>query len=241
MPGPETGGVGNFWYSFNYGLAHFVSIDTETDFPYSPEYPFARDVTGNEALPKENETEITDAGPFGYVRGDINSNKAYEQYNWLAADLAAVDRTKTPWLFVMGHRPMYSSQVSGYQSDIRNAFEDLFLEHKVDAYMAGHIHWYERLVPLGKNGTINEAAIVNKNTYKTGNGKSLCHLVNGQGGNVESHSELDGDPRLNITAVLNAKDYGYSTLTVYNSTTVKWSFIKGADGSAGDELTIVKA
>ncbi|KAK3069565.1 hypothetical protein LTR53_011997 [Teratosphaeriaceae sp. CCFEE 6253] len=27
MPGEESGGVGNFWYSFDYGLAHFVSID----------------------------------------------------------------------------------------------------------------------------------------------------------------------------------------------------------------------
>lgn len=25
------------WYSFNYGIAHFVSIDTETDFPGAPE------------------------------------------------------------------------------------------------------------------------------------------------------------------------------------------------------------
>jgi len=31
MPGEESGGVSNFWYSFDYGLAHFVSIDGETD------------------------------------------------------------------------------------------------------------------------------------------------------------------------------------------------------------------
>lgn len=46
MPGSESGGVGNFWYSFDYGLAHFVSIDGETDFPYSPEWPFVADVDG---------------------------------------------------------------------------------------------------------------------------------------------------------------------------------------------------
>jgi hypothetical protein len=33
MPGQETGGVGNFWYSFDYGNAHFISIDAETDIP----------------------------------------------------------------------------------------------------------------------------------------------------------------------------------------------------------------
>ena len=32
-----------------------------------------------------------------------------EQWEWLKADLASVDRTKTPWLFVVGHHPMYCS------------------------------------------------------------------------------------------------------------------------------------
>ena len=34
MAGEKSGGVGNFWYSFDYGLTHFISIDGETDFPY---------------------------------------------------------------------------------------------------------------------------------------------------------------------------------------------------------------
>lgn len=37
MPGSESGGVTNFWYSFDYGLAHFVSMDGETDYANSPE------------------------------------------------------------------------------------------------------------------------------------------------------------------------------------------------------------
>jgi hypothetical protein len=36
MPSKESGGVENMWYSFNYGPLHLVSIDTETDFPNSP-------------------------------------------------------------------------------------------------------------------------------------------------------------------------------------------------------------
>ena len=51
MPGKESGGVGNMWYSFDYGLAHFISLDGETDFPYSPEYPFLRDLTAGETFP----------------------------------------------------------------------------------------------------------------------------------------------------------------------------------------------
>lgn len=32
-----------------------------------------------------------------------------EQYAWLEADLAAVDRSVTPWIIAMSHRPMYCS------------------------------------------------------------------------------------------------------------------------------------
>jgi len=136
MAGEKTGGVGNMWYSFDYGLAHFISIDGETDFANSPEYPFARDLSKGETRPKLNETYVTDSGPFGTVT-NYTDNKAYEQIQWLAKDLAAIDRTKTPWVIAMTHRPMYSSQVSSYQKYIRAAFEDLLLEYEVDAYLSG--------------------------------------------------------------------------------------------------------
>ena len=137
MPGAETGGVGNFWYSFDYGLAHFIAIDAETDFVDSPEYPFARDVDYKDTLPTEQQTYITDSGPFGAVDGSYTDNKAYAQYQWLAKDLASVDRTKTPWVIAMGHRPMYSSGVSSYQKILREAFESLMLQYEVDAYLSG--------------------------------------------------------------------------------------------------------
>ena len=137
MSGEKTGGVGNFWYSFNYGLAHFVSIDTETDYANSPEWPFARDLKGNETHTKANETYVTDSGPFGGVHGSYNNTKNFEQYQWLAKDLATVDRCKTPWVIVMGHRPMYSSQVSKYQVNLRTAFESLMLQSGVDVYLSG--------------------------------------------------------------------------------------------------------
>lgn len=137
MPGAETGGVGNFWYSFDYGLAHFVSIDGETDFANSPEYSFAEDVSGDETLPKESETYITDSGPFGAIDGSVKDTKSYAQYKWLKKDLESVDRKQTPWVVVMSHRPMYSTAYSSYQKDLRAAFEGLLLENGVDAYLSG--------------------------------------------------------------------------------------------------------
>lgn len=138
MPGPETGGVGNFWYSFDYGLAHFISMDGETDFANSPQWPFAADIKGNETHPTASETHITDSGPFGAVDGSYKETKSYAQYKWLKKDLASVDRKKTPWVFVMSHRPMYSSAYSSYQKNLRAAFERLFLQFGVDAYLSGY-------------------------------------------------------------------------------------------------------
>ncbi|KAL4959683.1 purple acid phosphatase family protein [Aspergillus stella-maris] len=242
MPGPETGGVGNFFYSFSYGLAHFISLDGETDFANSPFTPLQEDVTGDEKFPTPEETETTDSGPFGPVEGGrFNDTKAYAQYQFLKKDLESIDRSKTPWVFVMSHRPMYSSAYSSYQTNLRAAFEDLLLEHGVDAYLSGHIHWYERMYPMTGNGTIDHSAIVNNHTYLSNTGRSMTHIVNGMAGNIESHSEFDeGEGLTPITAHLDRTHYGFSKLTVVDEKTVKWEFVRGDNGKTGDYLTLVK-
>lgn len=246
MPGKETGGVGNFWYSFDYGLAHFIALDAETDFANSPSWLFAHDIAEgsnpNETHPTISETFITDSGPFGEIEDDrIDDNKAYEQYKFLVKDLQSINRTKTPWVIAMSHRPMYSTQKSSYQKNIRAAWEDVMLKSGVDLYLAGHIHWYERLFPLGANGTIDTASIVDNSTFYTNPGKSMTHIINGMAGNVESHTTLDeGETQAAITAVLDDHHYGFSKLTVESETELKWQFIMGHDGSVGDELTLKK-
>ena len=54
------------YYSFDYGLVHFVVFSTEHNF--------------------------TVGSP---------------QHLWVEEDLRSVDRTRTPWLIVTGHRPAY--------------------------------------------------------------------------------------------------------------------------------------
>ena len=126
MPAEESGSVNNMYYSWDAGLVHFVSIDTEVGFPDSPEGPGTR----------------LGAGPFG---GD--------QLQWLEADLrkAAANRWLVPWIVVAGHRPWYSS--AGGDKQVGEAFEPLLLRYAVDAVFLGHIHWTERLWPVA-NGTV---------------------------------------------------------------------------------------
>ncbi|KAF4963485.1 hypothetical protein FSARC_8494 [Fusarium sarcochroum] len=213
-------GVGNFWYSFDYGVAHFVSIDTETDGANSPDKSVARDVNGDDKHPMANETHGTDAGPFGVIHGSYNDPKSFEQYQWLAKDPASVDRCKTPWVIVMGHLPINSSKTVCYQDHIRNAFQKLMLKNEVDLYIGGHVHWYERLYPLDVNGAKHNASVVSNHTCNTSPGKSMVHPINGAAGNIESHSTCYGNDSFNhiITAFLDKKYFGFSELTVQNAT-----------------------
>ena len=59
--------------------------------------------------------------------------------SFVRADLQRVNRTRTPWVVVNGHRPMYPSSLFGQHhssdltvaQDLRSAFEELFLRHQV--------------------------------------------------------------------------------------------------------------
>ncbi|CAL1378351.1 unnamed protein product [Linum trigynum] len=76
-----------------------------------------------------------------------------DQYAWLATDLARIDRTMTPWVFVSLHTPWYNTN-DGRQGDgegMRAAMEELLYEARVDVVFAGHIHAYERFTRIYDN------------------------------------------------------------------------------------------
>lgn len=120
-----------FWYSFDYGMVHFVMIDTETDFPDAPDT-----ASGSSHL---------NAGPFGAVN---------QQSEFLEADLASVDRTITPWIVLGGHRPWYTTG-SGCDP-CQAAFEDIIYKYGVDIAVFGHVHNSQRIPPI-YNGTVDSA------------------------------------------------------------------------------------
>lgn len=78
-----------------------------------------------------------------------NAVLAGAQAEWMRADLAAVDRDVTPWVFVVHHRPFYTCQ-SNHRPDtsLRAAWQPVFDEHGVDMVFTGHNHVYERSQPI---------------------------------------------------------------------------------------------
>lgn len=62
------------------------------------------------------------------------------QYNFIDADLKAVDRTRTPWLIVILHAPWVTSNTV-HPTDgqlMRVTLEPLFYQHGVDFCFGGH-------------------------------------------------------------------------------------------------------
>ena len=78
-----------------------------------------------------------------------------EQAEWLAADLA---RTDKPWVFVFYHRPAYAGHPTRGDGnpDIREAWEEIFLEYGIDAAWQGHDHYYFRSKPVRDGAVVPE-------------------------------------------------------------------------------------
>lgn len=127
-----------FWYSFDYGMAHVVMINTETDFTNAPDQP------GGAAH--------LDAGPFA---------PAGQQIKFLQADLSSVDRTVTPWVIVAGHRPWYTvGDATTPCNECQAAFEDILYKNGVDLAAFGHVHNMQRFAPIYKN-VVDPAGMIN--------------------------------------------------------------------------------
>merc|ERR1712046_551757 len=99
---------------------------------------------------------------FLVMNTEMSSAVGSAQMEFLKRDLASVDRSKTPWLIVMGHRPMYSSftNPNGYAWD-NGAWladvEKVFVKYEVDLCLWGHVHNTEVTCPM-----INGACVETK-------------------------------------------------------------------------------
>jgi hypothetical protein len=77
-----------------------------------------------------------------------NSFPIFSTILCLQADLARVDRSRTPWLIAVLHAPWYNSNAAHQLNGDRMmaAMESLLYEARVDLVFAGHVHAYERMV-----------------------------------------------------------------------------------------------
>ncbi|XP_051122030.1 probable inactive purple acid phosphatase 2 [Andrographis paniculata] len=101
---------------------------------------------------------------FVYFSTETNFLSGSKQYDFLKSDLESVDRSKTPFVVVQGHRPMYTTshetRDTPFRERLQDELEPLFVKNNVTVALWGHVHRYERFCPLnnftcGSSGTHN--------------------------------------------------------------------------------------
>lgn len=99
---------------------------------------------------------------FVYISTETNFLRGSRQYVLIEQDLKSVNRTKTPFVVVQGHRPMYTTSHESRDAPLRmkmlEHLEPLFVENKVTLAFWGHVHRYERFCPL-KNFTCGSTGL----------------------------------------------------------------------------------
>ena len=89
-----------------------------------------------------------DYGPAHITVLNVNKGMAIQDpafLKWLRADLQG---TKAPWKLVCFHMPGFHSSKSHYAEQQVRPLQPLFEECGVDLTFAGHVHNYQRTVPL---------------------------------------------------------------------------------------------
>ena len=92
---------------------------------------------------------------------------------------------------------------------------------------------------MSPNSVIDTSSIIDRNTYYTNEGVSMTHIVNGQAGNIETHTTM-APPFLPITNFLDQTHFGFSSMTIHNKTALTWNFVHGDGSGIGDSFTLLK-
>ncbi|XP_024515666.1 purple acid phosphatase 18 [Selaginella moellendorffii] len=148
------------------------------------------------------------------------------QYKWLQADLARIDRKRTPWLIAVLHAPWYNSNEAHRNEgdDMMKAIESLLQAAGTDLLFAGHVHAYERWDRMFQ-GKKDDCGIV--------------HITIGDGGNREGLATKFLDPKPE-NSLFREASFGHGQFKLVNSTHAHWSWHRNDDDQAkiADELWI---
>ena len=135
------------------------------------------------------------------------------QYNWLEAELASVDRKRTPWVLFTIHVPIYNTfSLHHHDPQIfaaREHLEPLLVKYNVNAVLNGHIHAYQRTEYVAFNETTPTGPM---------------HITIGAGGRQCDAPFQNEEPESWI-AKRDASMYGYGRMTIFNETHAEWKWI----------------
>ncbi|KAJ0490783.1 putative phosphodiesterase I [Helianthus annuus] len=210
----------------------------ECGVPYSLKFNMpgnSSELTGSRAPPTRNLYYSFDFGVvhFVYLSTETNFLKGSKQYEFLKKDLESVDRVKTPFVVVQGHRPMYTTSNEVRDAPIREKMlehlEPLLVDNKVNLALWGHVHRYERFCPI--------------NNFKCGSGP--VHVVIGMAGADwqpmweprSNHQDMPVYPQP-ARSIYRGGEFGYTKL-VANRGKLTLTYIGNHDGKMHDSVEIL--
>lgn len=151
-----------------------------------------------------------------------------DQFQWLTADLASIDKSVTPWTIVLLHAPWYNSNEAHHKEGdaMRDAMEHTLKHAGVDLVFAGHVHAYERHTRVYKKEPDHHGPV---------------YITIGDGGNREGLATHWIDPQPDIS-LFRQSAYGHGELNIVNASALHWSWHRGEDseGTVADEVWIYK-
>ncbi|KAL3814765.1 hypothetical protein ACJIZ3_016033 [Penstemon smallii] len=180
---------------------------------------------------------------FTVISTEHNWSVNSEQYNWMNADMASVNRTRTPWLIFTGHRPMYSSSggiviLPSVDNEFVKSVEPLLLTNKVDLALYGHVHNYERTCAVYQQ-ECKAMPVKDSNgmdTYDNTNYTAPVHAVIGMAGfKLDSFSTND-----NRWSLVRISEFGYLRLHAKKEE-LKVEFVNAGSRNVDDRFRITKS
>ncbi|MQM19193.1 hypothetical protein Taro_052192 [Colocasia esculenta] len=217
----------------------------ECGIPYSRKF----NMPGNSALSTGTGAPDTrnlyysfDAGVvhFLYLSTETNFLRGSDQYNFIKHDLESIDRKKTPFVVVQGHRPMYTTSNEVRDAALREKMldhlEPLLVENNVTLALWGHVHRYERFCPLKNFSCVDTASGFQSGTV---------HVVIGMGGQDwqptweprPEHPDFPIFPQPQ-RSMYRGGEFGYTRL-VATREKLTLTYIGNHDGEAHDVLEIL--
>lgn len=185
-------------------------------------------------------------GPVRWISLSFESpwSAGSPQHAWAAAQIASVDRAATPWVAVLIHRPLYSSNNLTWPSwdEMRAAYEPLFVgaaggaaggRPAVDVVIGSHVHVYERAWQVAANGTY----VVRDYAGMT----TPFYVLSGSAGCIEGSTPFLGAPPAWSAARFGEDEaFGVVTLAFVNETHLREAFVDAHGGAERDSAWIVR-
>ena len=149
--------IGNHEQVYSASFIEGTDSGGECGVPYNVFFPFASQPQAG--APVWNKRQPWYSFDVGSIHITVMSTEhdyqpSTPQHAFLESDLAAVNRSRTPWVIFAGHRPMYiDSTWDGDQqmaSFLADSVEPLLLRYGVDLAIWGHHHSYQRTCKMAR-------------------------------------------------------------------------------------------